>query len=558
MSRLVRPHLASLGVLLVGLALTGVVARLGHDRIWAEAREIMDRRTIVVVEALDTAVRVVMGHTAAAAGLFSVSDQVTREGFAEFVQISGRHPGALGMTYLPVLESTDVTALQAELAGIKSELFVFDQGGERVAYEPRGRFRPVLYYKPGPESGGDLTGFVADTDPVWSEALDRAAIQGTTVVSRVTQLLGIPGQLGFLSVTPILENGETVGFAAAPILIDSLIEGELAGAMADVLIWTVSDVTEGGVAPASPDPLRNSAPISVGGRSWRIDAVPTAAERERLVGYALATRVVLGVLLTALTALAVHLIIGAIRGKREAEELRRQTAEKDEFLAAISHALRTPLTVVVGMSEILSESTAGSESELREYVGMLRDESKQLARLVDDLLLAGRLDEEVLMIKPEVVDLRWEVERLVGSIDRSSRVSVTVSGEGTAWADPARLQHLLSHLYLNALQHGGRNIRVSIREVKDQARVAVTDDGPGLGEEQAAHLFSMSRGSKETAGGPRTLGLGLRIAKRLALALGGDIEYRREEGWTVFDVRLPGKPEAEPKVVDDRHETRIE
>ncbi|MEX1272147.1 MAG: HAMP domain-containing sensor histidine kinase, partial [Acidimicrobiia bacterium] len=182
----------------------------------------------------------------------------------------------------------------------------------------------------------------------------------------------------------------------------------------------------------------------------------------------------------------------------------------------------------------------GADPELREYVSLLRQEGRQLARLVEDLLLVGRLDANVLPIRPEVVDLDWEVERIITEVEARKHVSVSVVGEGRAWADPLRLRHIIRHLYTNALRHGGATVTIRIEGRRDEAVVVFCDDGDGVPQARLDAMFTGFSGIKETPGGPATLGLGLRVSKRLAVVLGGDLTYGRVDGLTVFSLRLPG------------------
>lgn len=538
-------HWATVGVVVLGVAVTVAVVWAGHQRSARTAAEVVDRRALFVAEAVSSSVEATVEDAVASAALFVASEEVTEAQFNRFVEDTGPHPGALGLAYVPSVSASGFASFldEARQSETAFSLFRLAQGGSRAITGSDPTAYPVRYFVSAPGVDLDLRGFDAESDPAWVEVLERASEREAVQVSRLTQLFGAPGQWGFLVAAPIIKEDDVAGFTVAVAPLESLVQGAMAESLAQVVVWDVRDVTRGGMTVASPDPLRRAETLQVRGRVWRVEVIPTDAARQELIGYGLVTDLAVGLLLTVLGALATHLAVTLVRGRREAVELQRLTEEKDEFLAAISHELRTPLTAVVGMAEILEESTVGADSEIREYVSLLRQEGRELARLVEDLLLIGRLDAEVLPMRPERVDLRWELERIVAETHPPRRVEVSLLGEGGAWADPVRLRHVIRHLYMNAVRHGGDRVTIRIAEDPSQARIAVCDDGPGIPDDQLDRIFTVSSGRKDTPGGPSSLGLGLRVSKRLATVLGGDLTYRRVDAVTVFELRLPRLPE---------------
>lgn len=543
----VKRNWVSVAILVLGLGSTAVVVSAGEARTTRTAEEIMERRALFVTEAVSSSVRETMDDALASGGLFVASGHVTESEFERFVRSIGQHPGSLGLAFVPVRDAATAAPLVDYVAESERglELFRFDQSGARVPSSSETGY-PVWYFVPTVGSDLDLRSFDAASDPAWVEVMGRASEEESVQVSRLTQLFGVPGDWGFLAAAPIIaDDAQLAGFAVSVVRLEALVEGELAESLAEVVVWDVRDITSGAVAVVSPDPLRGAQTLEVGGRVWRVEVIPTRTARRDLAGNGMLTGLSVGALLSVLAALAAHLAVAALRSGREAEEMRRLTVEKDEFLAAISHELRTPLTTVVGMAEILEESTVGADPEIREYVALLRQEGRELARLVEDLLLVGRLDAQVLPMRPEVVDLNWEVEHVLNDIQAPSESDLSVVGEGRAWADPLRLRHIIRHLYVNALRHGGKTVTIRIEEKPNESLLEVCDDGSGVPRERVAQIFTASSGVKDTPGGPSSLGLGLRVSKRLAVVLGGDLTYRREASLTVFGVRLPGPAAAD-------------
>lgn len=541
-------------VFVVGVTVTAGLASWRSDQQARSVAALMDRRSLTVTEAVSDALEAIAGDTRSAAGLFLASRDVTEAEFAAFVDNAGQHPGSSGLAYVAVVEAQDIGGFldESRFSFPGFELFGFAADGTRYSSEPgEERIYAVRYYREGAGAGQDLIGFDATSDPVWYETLRRAGEAGELQVSRMTQLFGARGNSGFLAVVPVRKQGEVPGFTVSVARLDTLMSGALAESLDEVVSWRVRDVTSEAELADSNDPLERRSTLEVGGRTWSLVVVPTDEGRRELMGTGMAGGVVVGLLVTFLAMIAVHETIDSSRFRRETRELIRITEEKDEFLTAVSHALRTPLTVVVGMAEILAESTVGAGDDTREYVELLLGESRELAQLVDDVLMTGRLDADVLAIRPEVVDLRWELERLVCDRPPPTSVGLTMVGDARAWVDPLRVRRVLWHLYSNTMHHGGSTVSMRIEEEPAGVMVRFVDDGPGVPEASLGHLFESPTGKKATVGGPATLGLGLRLSKRLAALLGGDLTYQRSDHETIFTLSLPAVPEMIDTSEDD-------
>ncbi len=543
-----RRHSLTSIVVVVGVCLTALWAVSGRADVMRNAHDVMDRRALFVSEAVRISAQNVMTATSAAAGLFASSDHVRQDEFDLFVRTAGQHSGMVATAYIPQLGEDDWPIFIEEVTRTHPDfvLFRFDRLGYPVSVDDQPTRWPVQYAVATSPFEPDLRGFDAGSDPVWVELLTRTNREQRTSISGLTQLFGVPGDWGFIAASPVLENRVVTGFTVEVARLGGLVEAELVESLSQVVRWQVTDLT--GDSPrnlASPDPLRRAVTLELGGRLWEVDVIPTEQARSDLVGTRGLSQVVPGLLLTLVAAVAFHLAGNTARARRESDHLRWIAEEKDDFLTALSHELRTPLTVVVGMADILQETTLSADPETREYVGMVRQEGYALARLVDDLLLLGRLDAEVLPMRHEVLDVRWEVDRIVDELTKPERVQLTVEGSGESWADPLRLRHIIRHLYSNALRHGGDTISLSITSGRQETILLIVDSGPGVPNDNIAGLFTSSRGIKDTPGGHASLGLGLRVSKRLSTALGGKLTYRRENDMTIFELRLPPAPPAE-------------
>lgn len=268
----------------------------------------------------------------------------------------------------------------------------------------------------------------------------------------------------------------------------------------------------------------------------------------------------LGLLSVALAALA-YIAARYRRAKIEAEAARQQATlangAKNDFLATLSHELRTPMNGVLGMAEALSQSglTAGQQ----ESIGILRRSAEALLALIDDLLDFAKLDAGRLRIdsKPfelwtvlEEAALLMEAQARQHGLDLHFRFSAGLPQ--MAVGDSRRLRQVVLNLVSNAVKFtpdGSITVAASVvawRGPEARVRVAVTDTGVGIPDEKLHLLFrrfsQLDTTSTRRHGGT---GLGLAIAKELVNAMGGSIgvESQRGKGSTFwFELPYPCGP----------------
>ncbi len=248
------------------------------------------------------------------------------------------------------------------------------------------------------------------------------------------------------------------------------------------------------------------------------------------------------------------------------QQLAEQASQaKSRFLATLGHEVRTPMTGVLGMSELLLDTRL--DDQQRGYAQAIQQAGTHLLRLVNDALdlariEAGRLELELRPFDPaqmleQVQSLMAPIAQRRGLAFRRAQppsTPVWVSG------DELRVRQILMNLLGNAIKFTERGeVAVSLRLCEGGAGVQleVADTGPGIGEEQHARLFQRF----EQLDGPRTTsryggsGLGLAICQELALAMGGSIALASRPGHGArFTVDLPlpwvvqGAPAADPAV----------
>ncbi|MGB7860129.1 MAG: GAF domain-containing sensor histidine kinase, partial [Acidimicrobiia bacterium] len=237
-------------------------------------------------------------------------------------------------------------------------------------------------------------------------------------------------------------------------------------------------------------------------------------------------------------------MIGAYWARQEyAQELRASNESKERLLASVSHEIRTPLTAIVGLSEEISASrTSLGAEELDELNGIIAVQSRELAELVEDLLVASRADFGNLSIKPEVIDLRLQAERVLQGVRESHRTGKALIPEGDqvfALADPLRVRQILRNLLTNAIKYGGDKVIVSVRSHGELAQVLVSDDGPGVPAHESALIFERYYRSAESPTQPGSVGIGLSVSRQLAEMMGGTLDYVHGEPHPRFELSLP-------------------
>ncbi|MFQ5948061.1 MAG: ATP-binding protein [Acidimicrobiia bacterium] len=230
--------------------------------------------------------------------------------------------------------------------------------------------------------------------------------------------------------------------------------------------------------------------------------------------------------------------------KRTQEHLEELVRSKDELIASVSHELRTPLTAVVGLAQELRDRSSDlGAAERSELIEILADQSEEVSNIVEDLLVAARVETGNLAVSPQVIDLREQIQTVVAdrSISGSETGVQTAIEDGTAmaWGDPRRVRQILRNLLINAIRYGGGQVRVHAGHSALGAWVRVTDNGPGVPSEDRDAIFEPYHRSHLSEGQPGSLGLGLAVSRKLARLMEGDLTYADDDGESTFELTLP-------------------
>ncbi|CAD0316447.1 hybrid sensor histidine kinase/response regulator [Xanthomonas hortorum] len=296
------------------------------------------------------------------------------------------------------------------------------------------------------------------------------------------------------------------------------------------------------------DPLGNRSPV----RTLRFTVNPPWWRSD--VGIALIC--LLGLLLSALLAAAYRRRV-RMRAQWQLAQHKRELAEqasqaKTRFLATLGHEVRTPMTGVLGMSELLLQTPLDGRQQ--GYASAIQSAGKHLLRLVNDALDLARIEAGKLPLDYRDFDLRQlirQVAELVRPTAEQKQLVFECELEDALppalHGDASRVQQILLNLLFNAVkftERGSVSLRVSVlpQGHKQGIRMEVRDTGPGMSAEQRGRLFQRF----EQAEGALTLarhggsGLGLAICRELAAAMGGEVTVSSELGrGACFVVELP-------------------
>jgi signal transduction histidine kinase len=233
-------------------------------------------------------------------------------------------------------------------------------------------------------------------------------------------------------------------------------------------------------------------------------------------------------------AFGVVLLIRDVTRERDVEQM------KSAFLGMAAHELNTPLTTIMGYSELLTaEETADvfDAEQQKEYLLLIHNKALALGGLIDDLLDISRVESgRPLVLNYQEFDLGAMISEVV--LDRREAhnhhvFEITLPNEAARLcADRLRLGQVLNHLLSNAVKYspGDGSIRVSLITHDKQYELTVEDDGIGMNEEQLAHIFDRFYRADSSNTAVQGVGLGMSIVHHIVLAHHGDIQIDSQPG----------------------------
>jgi two-component system, OmpR family, sensor histidine kinase SenX3 len=223
------------------------------------------------------------------------------------------------------------------------------------------------------------------------------------------------------------------------------------------------------------------------------------------------------------------------------EEVRR------DFVANISHELKTPIGAVGLLAEAMSEAS-DDPAQVKKFAKRLRKESERLARITQEIIELSRLQAEDALTKPELVDIDHVIAMAIDQnrvAADAHEIRLVSGGDAGAevYGDETLLVVALNNLISNAVQYSpdGSRVGVGVTVAEGIVEIAVTDQGIGLSEDERDRVFERffrtdPARSRHTGGS----GLGLSIVKHVVQNHGGDVRVWSQHGHgSTFTIRLP-------------------
>jgi signal transduction histidine kinase len=213
--------------------------------------------------------------------------------------------------------------------------------------------------------------------------------------------------------------------------------------------------------------------------------------------------------------------------ERYREELERQNERLEQFASLVSHDLRNPLSVATGHFELLREEMEVATDN--DHAAAVERGLTRMDELIDQILALARdgqpIEQWDAALLSSVVGECWEMIE-------TSTAELHFDDDLTFKADEARLQRLFENLFRNAIDHGGPDVRVSVGALPDRRGFYISDNGPGIPEENRESVFEPGYTTREEG-----TGFGLAIVAEMVAAHGWEIQLTESEaGGTRFEI----------------------
>lgn len=254
-------------------------------------------------------------------------------------------------------------------------------------------------------------------------------------------------------------------------------------------------------------------------------------------------------LMIALAVMAIAVIAaGYMTGRATAREIVAARLQSD-FVSAVSHEFRSPLTSMRHLTELLADSKVAGKDRRRQYYGMLARETRRLQRLVEGLLNFGRMEAGVMQYRPERIDPAELVKQVVVEYcDESQHDAHHVrlkadSAPLMISADSEALRSAVWNLLDNAAKYSPADspVEVSVAHESGQVAIRVRDHGPGIPVEEQKRIFErFYRGTTSKSSGVKGTGIGLALVQHIIASHNGQVRVESAPGrGSTFTIYIP-------------------
>lgn len=565
MSRITRSSRSlALGLAILVAAATAAVFVQADSRALTEAEAWKSEQADIAAEVIGGRLERVFANLDAIAA-FVEETHPDQQSFVSYAERLGATNDTVGIGYATEVHTVDLDEYFAAL-GEEREFFGISDDGSLypIELDERPTIYPVEAFASGPMlltlgAGFDdvallPSGLEAGASTTWRDDIARALDSGDNLVSQFTPIVinDIAIEGAFFAAVPVATQRGTGRGLVIAMMVEPLLLTNLDSQLLANVNWEV-------FGPDS-EPTRFSHEettihaLEVPGATWSLALAPTE-EAQREIARTPAWQLGLA------TALVGSVIAGAIwlftdrrNQRRRAARFERVARDKDRFLAAVSHELRTPLTAVAGIAtELHDQGAILSAADRDSLTRILSEQTDELTDIVEDLLVAARNDIGQVALHIREMRIVRSMQRSIDSIG----LAVTHSGEpGIAVADPQRVRQIFRNLLTNAQRYGGPLIQIQYSSEPGWVDTVVADNGNGIPPGQEDLIFQAYESVHTPTSRIQSIGLGLYVSRALARAMGGDLTYVHEDGWSRFCLRLPAssRPHEERPGEEDEHE----
>lgn len=535
-------------MLVTGLILTLLLA-LGSWRATSEERtaELSHQGALfsrLITQTIDLAITRVSSVEA----FFEASEEITEVEFGRFALHQGKSTGMVAIGFATVVAPDDFDTFVEEGVAVRSHYVTLDGDRRPITDPPTDRNLVPVWFGFQFQVMPGILGLDLGADPTRRAAILKATGTDETVVSDVVDVLGRPEDRFVEIYAPVGSRPVgRPGVAFATVNIDDLIASGRT-TLVDVAGVSITDVPFREESQTVATGSYWSDVVPVGDRLWLVELERTSLSSVWAVpGIVLATGLIVTLLAVGLASMA-----GSSRVRRdELTKILRITRDKDLFLASVAHELRTPLTSVVGATALLAERWEDMDRPVvDELLTVAHAESTDLADLIDDLLVAGRLDSGTIHFRLTAVDLSQELTRVLDRLSNHDLViEMDLPGDMThASADPLRVRQIMRNLAVNAVRYADRRLDVTLKAEGSEVHLVMANDGPPISADLTEVLFRPYQGGHDRDTQPGSIGLGLPVSRRLAEAMGGSLDYEYLDERCTFTLVLPAYTPGEARV----------
>jgi two-component system, sensor histidine kinase and response regulator len=242
-------------------------------------------------------------------------------------------------------------------------------------------------------------------------------------------------------------------------------------------------------------------------------------------------------------------IVGLERKLLEKQkELSDNNQLKNKFIGIVAHDLRNPLISIRGFSELLIKDSQNFTEEQNEFLDIIHTTSRNMLAMINGLLDISQIESGSMNLDRKAGSLKLLILERIQIISlQAAKKHITIHKDISAIPeivfDPHRMGQAVDNLITNAIKFSpsGSNVYLKLRQIEDSVQFDVTDEGPGIPQEEQHLLFSeFHRLSVRPTGGETSTGLGLAIAKKIIEAHNGKIGFESREGrGSTFRLILP-------------------